>query len=317
MLLCRTLFLITTFLFAATVSCVIGGNILIRPGLGSGSHYLVSKIIATELANRGHNITMVVQDRYEDLHRVTGDDPGRDGKRFNFEFHKSNFTQVEFKYLLQNMTDAGLRGKFMEYMMELMSSDHTEKMASECDNLIGDEELMSRLRNSNFDVMLQDASDQCPLVQFLGGPYVVLLPLLNTASPLWWENRMPFNPSYMPEFTSELNDRMSFVERLKNTGGMIFFAMFMKAMTGPYEVLRTRYDRLADASFVHADAELWLINTHFVLDFPRPLLPNTVTIGGLSAEEAAPLNRVSVIQKSCFEIGYQQIKSRTLNKSII
>lgn len=277
----------------------------------------MSKIIATELANRGHNITMVVQDRYEDLHRVTGDDPGRDGKRFNFEFHKSNFTQVEFKYLLQNMTDAGLRGKFMEYMMELMSSDHTEKMASECDNLIGDEELMSRLRNSNFDVMLQDASDQCPLVQFLGGPYVVLLPLLNTASPLWWENRMPFNPSYMPEFTSELNDRMSFVERLKNTGGMIFFAMFMKAMTGPYEVLRTRYDRLADASFVHADAELWLINTHFVLDFPRPLLPNTVTIGGLSAEEAAPLNRVSVIQKSCFEIGYQQIKSRTLNKSII
>ena len=306
MLLYRTLSLISC-LFAVTVTGVIGGNILIRPVLGSGSHYLLAKIIATELVNRGHNITMVVQDRYKQNHEVSGDD-----KRFNFEFHRSNFTQVEFVDVLQNVTDAGLRGNYMEFMMELMATtDYMKKMVSECDNLIGDDELITRLRNSNFDVALMDGSDQCPLVQFLGGPYVVLLPTLTTVSPIWFENRMPFNPSYMPELTSELDDRMSFVERLKNTGNMIFFAFFMRLFSGPYEVLRTRYDRLADASFYFADAELWLINTHFVLDYPRPMLPNTFTVGGLSAAEARPLNQVSTIHNSCLEPEIKLIKPRT------
>ena len=286
------MFLLLTFIYAAALSCVNGGNVLIRPFMGGGSHYMVAKVIAAELVNRGHSVTMVVQDRDEEQLRAAGED-----KLFNFEFHRSNFTQEEFDYLLQNITDAGLKGKYMEHMVSLMGTGHMEKIASECDNLIGDVELVSRLRHSNFDVAIIDGSDQCPILQFLGGPYVVLLPSCSTVSPILFANRMPFNPSYVPEMVTGYDHRMSFVGRLKNTANAMFFAGFFKAFGSSLEELKARYERLSDVSLFFTNADLWLINTHFVLDFPRPLLPNTVTVGGLTTKDARPLAQVSAFMR--------------------
>lgn len=45
---------------------------------------------------------------------------------------------------------------------------------------------------------------------------------------------------------------------------------------------------------LHEGAELWAFNTDFSLEFPQPLLPYTVLVGGLLNHPANPLEQVSV-----------------------
>lgn len=43
---------------------------------------------------------------------------------------------------------------------------------------------------------------------------------------------------------------------------------------------------------LHEGAELWAFNTDFSLEFPQPLLPFTVLVGGLLNQPAKPLEQV-------------------------
>lgn len=46
---------------------------------------------------------------------------------------------------------------------------------------------------------------------------------------------------------------------------------------------------------LHQRAELWAFNTDFSLEFPQPLLPYTVLVGGLLNQPAKPLEQVSCL----------------------
>lgn len=44
---------------------------------------------------------------------------------------------------------------------------------------------------------------------------------------------------------------------------------------------------------LHREAELWAFNTDFSLEFPQPLMPYTVLVGGLLNKPAKPPAQVS------------------------
>lgn len=44
---------------------------------------------------------------------------------------------------------------------------------------------------------------------------------------------------------------------------------------------------------LHQGAELWAFNTDFSLEFPQPLMPYTVLVGGLLNKPAKPAQQVS------------------------
>lgn len=46
---------------------------------------------------------------------------------------------------------------------------------------------------------------------------------------------------------------------------------------------------------LHEAAELWVFNTDFSLEFPQPLMPNTVLMGGLLNQPAKPVDQVSCL----------------------
>lgn len=50
----------------------------------------------------------------------------------------------------------------------------------------------------------------------------------------------------------------------------------------------TPYDLFSQTS-------LWLLRTDFVLDYPKPLMPNMVFIGGTNCDEGKPLTKVSYL----------------------
>ncbi len=57
---------------------------------------------------------------------------------------------------------------------------------------------------------------------------------------------------------------------------------------------------------LHQGAELWAFNTDFSLEFPQPLMPYTVLVGGLLNKPAKPPEQVSSLLSSDTHIQIHQ-----------
>ena len=266
------------------------GNILAVPAVGEGSHYDVMNSIAAEMANRGHNITMLVATHYtEKLSTLHG------GERFHFETFTPVIPREYLVESLKNMTNAGLKGKFFEWLIATLGSDFEKQQVLECRNLLENEDLMSTIRNAKFDLALFDTSNMCPVVQYLRKevriPFVAVSAILNTFSGISFANRWPFNPAYMPDLTTGFDHVMSFQERLTNAALTLFFSGLLSLSANAYDELRSDFG-IADTTQFYEDAELFLVNGNFALEFPKPSLPNTVMVGGLTTKPAQSLNTV-------------------------
>ena len=201
---------------------VSGSNILFHPLVGEGSHYNVQKNIAVELIRRGHNVTVLMDEKFEYPVKADGKNEG-----FNVEIFKSLITLHEYKQWFAKMTSAGLKGKNVEFMMEVFKTDYMQKQVDDCHNLFGNKDIVSNLKRANFDMAIADPSIMCPFVQYLKLPHIMVAPALTSTFASSVVMRSPFNPSYMPEFTTDLGDKMSFIDRLKNTGYVILYSLFM------------------------------------------------------------------------------------------
>ncbi|XP_072050023.1 UDP-glucuronosyltransferase 2A1-like [Amphiura filiformis] len=268
------------------VPLVCGSNILIYPLFGEGSHYSVMYNIAKELTSRGHTVTLLVGDIFED--KVL---KGADEERIEFIFHKTCLTYAERIEIIGNMTNAGLEGRYMEWMKEVSSSDFFTQHVKECDTILGDEDLMSKLQNC--DLSVADNNHDCPVVQYLrlkyGVKFVSVSAIITIPSIDLITKRIPFNPSYMPEITSTLDHVMTFSDRLKNVATSFTILVVFTLLNIPKYETRRKFG-MTETSPYFEDAELFLINTDFALDFARPLLPSEIPVGGLTTEKTKPLS---------------------------
>ncbi|KAM6224375.1 UDP-glucuronosyltransferase 3A1 [Rhynchocyon petersi] len=164
------------------------------------------------------------------------------------------------------------------------------KLALQCSHLLRKNDMVDSLKNENFELVVLEIFDFCPLLiaEKLGKPFVSIL--ASTFGVL--EFGLPSPMSYVPVFHSLLTDHMDFWGRMKNL--LMFFDFQMKQWQ-----LRSMYDNTIREHFPEGSrpvlshllrkAELWFINSDFAFDFARPLLPNTVYVGGLMAKPVKPL----------------------------
>ncbi|KFQ29395.1 UDP-glucuronosyltransferase 1-1, partial [Merops nubicus] len=92
------------------------------------------------------------------------------------------------------------------------------------------------------------------------------------------------NPSsYVPRPFTEHTDRMNFLQRVKN---MIFELpnyFLCDFVYQPYAELASEFlHREVTVPGLLRQASLWLLRLDFVLDYPRPLMPNIIAIGGVN-----------------------------------
>ncbi len=219
--------------------CVSGSNILFHPLFGEGSHYYVQKNIAVELIRRGHNVTVLMASMFEDTVKADGKKEG-----FNVEIYPSPFTLHEINQFLANMTSAGVKGKYLDHIKERIQSIYMQKQIEECINLLGNERVLASLKRANFNLAIADMIGTCPVVQYLKIPHAMVSPLhtntmtIANAFPM----RSPVNPSYMPQFATALDHRMSFMDRLKNTGYAVLYCFFGNAFYYPFQAVLDTYD---------------------------------------------------------------------------
>lgn len=155
--------------------------------------------------------------------------------------------------------------------------------------------------NPKFDLMITESFNSR---FFYALSYKLKVPLMSLSSCVlmpWtsYDIANPINPSYIPAIMSYQADKMNFLQRLDNvyTLAVSVFA---------YEIFFHRKDEEIKRKYFGEDVpplrdiakniSLTLVNSHFTLNRPRPLLPGVVEVGGMFIEPSKPLPEV----RSCF-----------------
>uniref|UniRef100_A0A8C6REV7 UDP-glucuronosyltransferase n=1 Tax=Nannospalax galili TaxID=1026970 RepID=A0A8C6REV7_NANGA len=165
-----------------------------------------------------------------------------------------------------------------------------EHFGTVCSYLLGRRDIIDSLRSEDFDLLLLDSTDLCTflIAEKLGKPFVSFLPMVFSLM----DFGLPTPLSYVPIYHSGLTDQMDFWGRVKNF--LMFFDFSMKQRK-----IYSQYDNTIQEHFAEGSrpglsdllqkAELWFVNSDFALDFARPLLPNTIYVGGLLAQSIKPI----------------------------
>ena len=158
------------------------------------------------------------------------------------------------------------------------------------DEIMGNQSLFEDMKSAQADLFVFD-DDPFISKMFAVFPYRLGIPfacLDFSFQP--FHRRVPFSPATAPAFLSGFSQHMTLVQRLLNT--WIFFSQLMPSPFA-YEDAVARYAPEMDyvpISMLASRAEVWLIGSDPILQFPYPTLPNVKYIGGLSAKPAEPLD---------------------------
>ena len=277
--------------FLALLLCYISPlyayHFLILGGDGSGSHYYVASAIGKELVNRHHNVTALISDMYAD------DAAKRSDNEFNYLVYKSLVSEERFQNLITEIVEVSLQFDLLS-LLEVNALAEA-LMRDQCESLLIDSEVLRQLKEAKVDLIIGDLWYVCVglVAQYLDVPFVTVTPhsIMSIQAQI---NMSPTNPAYIPDMITGLDTKMNFNERVINTLFVSLNSIMNRRMLAQYDKFKIKYNIKPEISTFKTlgEAELWFINTDFILDFPRPLMPNAIAVGGLTTRPANPLIEV-------------------------
>ncbi|KAG7245503.1 hypothetical protein INR49_010954, partial [Caranx melampygus] len=276
-------------LLLGQLSSASGGKILVFPV--DGSHWVNMNVLIKELNAKGHEITVV---RVSDSWYISEESPfytsvtlpGRGGFEENFK----TFLLTQLEMRLQNKHPSFWSRIWTDVQIQQIAVNQFhqlhQKMSEVIVQVFEDENLMRSLHDAKYDVVL---TDPC-----MGGGAMLArrlqVPLVfNVRWTIQGEAHLLIAPSplsYVPFTATELTDRMTFPQRILNVFRYILGMYMMSTLTEPYyKPLVMRYfGPEVDYSTFFLDADIWLMRTDFVFEFPRPTMPNIVYVGGFQCK---------------------------------
>ncbi|XP_036919069.1 UDP-glucuronosyltransferase 3A1-like isoform X1 [Sturnira hondurensis] len=257
------------------------GAKILTLSLFGGSHYLLMDRVSQTLQDHGHDVTFLQSSelsftsgfKVEKKYQVVVWSPPED---YNQEYKK----YVDF-FLNEGLQGRDLLTNLLKFM---------KLHAMQCSHLLRSTDIMGALKNASFDLVVIDGSDSGAflLAEKLGRPWVAILPV--TFGGLSFG--LPEPVSYVPVFSSLLTDRMDFWGRVKNSLMVLISAWVEWSISAQFDdLIREHFPEDSRPVLFHLrrKAELWFVNSDFALEFARPLLPNTVYIGGLMSRPVEPV----------------------------
>ncbi|NXP95084.1 UD11 glucuronosyltransferase, partial [Passerina amoena] len=158
----------------------------------------------------------------------------------------------------------------------------TDFWFSSCTHLLQNKELMSYLEESKFDAILTEPVIPCGVIlaEHLSLPSVYFLRGIPCG--LDFEaTQCPNPPSYVPRGFTDLTDRMTFFQRVKNLLFDTQNLFLCDFAYDPFTKLASEFlQREVSVQDLLRKGSVWLLRLDFVLDYPRPLMPNIIPIGG-------------------------------------
>ncbi|XP_035744808.1 UDP-glucuronosyltransferase 2A2 isoform X2 [Egretta garzetta] len=192
------------------------GNVLVWPT--EGSHWLNVRIVIQELIHRGHSVTILVSNASLFI-------KPRAEATEKFEVYNVPFKKDTVENLIEDVVALWLNNRpttltFWQFYKELgkLSKNWHHMNRLMCDAVLTNEELMTHLQGSSYDLLLSDPVTLCGdlLALKLAVPFIYSLRFSPASTVERHCGKIPAPPSYTPAALSELTDCMSFGERIKN-----------------------------------------------------------------------------------------------------
>ncbi|XP_072496842.1 UDP-glucuronosyltransferase 1A3-like isoform X12 [Notamacropus eugenii] len=269
---------------AACLGFAKAGKLLAIPM--DGSHWLSMREVVQELSLRGHKSVVLAPEL--SMHIREG--PFYTLKTFPVTFSKDQFHNMQKDPHLLFETAPFLKRFFdMAAGMKVFADMHF----GFCTDLVYNKELMKFLEQAHYDAVLTDPVVPCGalLAQYLSIPAVYFfrgIPCDFTAE----GTRCPNPFSYIPRMFTENTDHMTFLQRIKNIlytlPQSVACHMFFSSFATLASELLQRDMSIVD---VLSHGSVWLMRSDFLLDYPRPIMPNTIFIGGMNCASPKQLSQ--------------------------
>ncbi|XP_069716781.1 UDP-glucuronosyltransferase 1A1-like isoform X6 [Phaenicophaeus curvirostris] len=266
----------TLVLLLSVLHLAAGGKLLVVPV--DGSHWLSMREVLVGLHQKGHEIVVVAPEI--NLYIKPSED-------FVMKMYPVSFTQDEldenFQAFSKEITEDGSILERAVRFYERVKKTFAIYLAT-CTNLLYNKDLVSYLKESNFDAVFTDPMLPCGqiLAEHLSLPSVFYF--RGSACGLEYEaTQCPNPPSYVPRVLTDLTDHMNFLQRVKNLIFDIPHSFFCEFIFQSYRKLASEFlQREVNTLDLFRRASIWLMRFDFVFDYPRPLMPNMIFVGGIS-----------------------------------
>ncbi|KAL6484202.1 hypothetical protein MHYP_G00062470 [Metynnis hypsauchen] len=164
------------------------------------------------------------------------------------------------------------------------------------ESLLNNEELLKTLKAWDFDAILTDPFD--PLGAIVGEFFNIPSIYVQVNHPCdldFLASQCPSPASYAPQMFTHYSDRMSFWQRTVNMVRSLLQPLACRRLFSHADEIASRFlQRETSMMEIMSRADLWLMLSDFAFEFPRPVMPNMVMIGGLSHNKihALPQTRI-------------------------
>ncbi|XP_036390524.1 UDP-glucuronosyltransferase 2C1-like isoform X1 [Megalops cyprinoides] len=262
-----------------------GGNVLVYPI--EGSHWINMNILVEALHARGHNVTIMrtdkswyIKEKSPHYRWITVSVEEALDEQFINEMMRTFVEIRSGKRSVMNLFEMfGQMTKFHRILRKTVVT------------IFEDSKLVQSLLESQYDLVL---TDPCWAVGTFLAHYLHLPLVYNVRWLPIGEGHFAIAPSplsYIPLTGSGFSDKMTFTERFRN---VLLFGLWLfndKFLVMPFyqDVANQYFGQDVNLYMLMQAADIWLMRTDFVFDFPRPTMPNVVYVGGFQCKPSKPL----------------------------
>ncbi|XP_043930980.1 UDP-glucuronosyltransferase 1A1-like isoform X2 [Protopterus annectens] len=276
------LFVLYFLLFTGSTKCE---HLLVVPF--DGSHWISTRPLIERLGQKGHNITVLMPEanlRMEESQHYTS-------RLFPVPFSKMDLDMIQKSLSSSIFSQQPLTEKIMQKLERFWNISRI--MLSTCESLLFNRSLIQYLKREGFHAVLVDPLQPCGAIvaEYLSVPAVNVLYGIPCGLDVW-ATQCPNPPSYVPSLMTTYSDYMTFSQRLKNLLVRTVEVIFCNVLYSPYSKLATEFlGQDVTILEVLSHASVWLMKFDFLLQFPRPLMPNMILIGGINCNQPKTISQ--------------------------
>ncbi|NXW61634.1 UD11 glucuronosyltransferase, partial [Eurystomus gularis] len=261
------------------------GKLLVIPM--EGSHWLSMKKVLIELSKRGHEIVVIAPDSK----MLIDSSRAYELKTYPVPFRKDEMKESMRLFIADCFSEEPFLLRFLNAWNNFRKS--SAMFQAFCSSLLYNTEMMKYIEESKFDAVFTDPVTPCgqiialhfsiPTVFFLlGVPCAIDIHAAQSPDP----------PSYVPRMFSLNTDHMTFSQRVKNFLIAISESFICSIMFSPFESLASEFLRKpVTVTQLLSHGSVWLKRIDFVFDYPMPVMPNMIFIGGVNCGQKKPLSQ--------------------------
>ncbi|NWW94469.1 UD16 glucuronosyltransferase, partial [Rhynochetos jubatus] len=264
-----------------------GGKILVIPQ--DGSHWLSMRPVVGKLQQNGHEVVVVVPST--SLYMKP-----KDSQTYTVKVYPMPYAEDHLAVVLKSFVNAHfIEQSVLNMIITMYQSvlEITSFFFTSCKSLLHNKDMMQYLRESKFDLVFTDPILMCgPIIaEYLSVPSVYFL----RGFPCGMDfeaTQCPNPPSYVPRLFLNNSDSMTFAQRVKNLLVHMLEFVYCKPVFAQFEDLAYEiFQKKVTATDLLSRGSVWLMRYDFVFEFPRPVMPNMVFIGGINCDQKKKLSQ--------------------------